>query len=60
MTASLIPHAKLSLYEGCGHSVFFEAAERFNGELLSFVDQVELIRSGAMPRRAVHVPAGRS
>jgi pimeloyl-ACP methyl ester carboxylesterase len=60
MTASLIPHAQLSLYEGCGHSVFFEAAERFNGELLSFVDDVALMRSGALPRRAVQAPAGRS
>jgi pimeloyl-ACP methyl ester carboxylesterase len=38
ITARLIPHATLSLYDGCGHSVFFEAAERFNAELTSFVD----------------------
>lgn len=38
ITARLIPHATLSLYDGCGHSVFFEAAERFNDELVRFVD----------------------
>jgi pimeloyl-ACP methyl ester carboxylesterase len=38
ITARLIPHATLSLYDGCGHSVFFEATERFNAELESFVD----------------------
>ncbi|WP_412065782.1 alpha/beta fold hydrolase [Rhizobium sp. SYY.PMSO] len=37
ITARLIPHATLSLYDGCGHSVFFEAAERFNAELRDFV-----------------------
>jgi non-heme chloroperoxidase len=37
ITAGLIPHAELSLYEGCGHSVFFEAAERFNNELARLV-----------------------
>ncbi len=37
MTARLVPHARLSLYEGCGHSVFFERPQRFNEELLAFV-----------------------
>ena len=37
VTAGLIPHAQLSLYEGCGHSVFFEAAARFNHELAGLV-----------------------
>lgn len=37
-TARLIPHATLSLYDNCGHSVFFEAADRFNDELIRFVD----------------------
>lgn len=36
-TARLIPHAKLSLYDGAGHSVFYERAEAFNAELAQFV-----------------------
>src|SRR5262249_22946297 len=36
-TAKMIPGAKLSIYEGVGHSLFFEAAPRFNGELAAFV-----------------------
>jgi pimeloyl-ACP methyl ester carboxylesterase len=36
-TARLIPHARLSLYEGCGHSVFHEAREAFNAELAGFL-----------------------
>ncbi|MDW8255365.1 MAG: alpha/beta hydrolase [Chloroflexota bacterium] len=32
-TASVVPGAVLSLYEGVGHSPFFEDAERFNREL---------------------------
>jgi len=36
-TAKMIPGAKLSVYQGVGHSPFFEAAPRFNGELAEFV-----------------------
>jgi non-heme chloroperoxidase len=36
-TASVIPGAKLSVYEGIGHSPFYEDAERFNRELAAFV-----------------------
>lgn len=36
-TASLISGAKLSIYEGVGHSPFWEDARRFNSELLAFV-----------------------
>lgn len=36
-TARMIPGAKLSVYEGIGHSPFFEDAPRFNGELTAFV-----------------------
>jgi pimeloyl-ACP methyl ester carboxylesterase len=36
-TAKLIPGAKLSIYQGVGHSPFFEAAPRFNAELAPFV-----------------------
>jgi len=32
-----IPGAKLSIYQGVGHSPFFEAAPRFNAELAAFV-----------------------
>jgi non-heme chloroperoxidase len=36
-TASIIPGAKLSIYEGVGHSPFYEDAARFNAELAAFV-----------------------
>jgi pimeloyl-ACP methyl ester carboxylesterase len=36
-TASVIPGAKLSVYEGIGHSPFYEDAPRFNTELAGFV-----------------------
>src|SRR5215213_9283277 len=36
-TASTVPDARLSLYEGIGHSPFFEDAPRFNSELAEFV-----------------------
>jgi pimeloyl-ACP methyl ester carboxylesterase len=36
-TASVIPGAKLSIYEGIGHSPFYEDAPRFNSELAAFV-----------------------
>jgi len=36
-TASVIPGAKLSVYDGIGHSPFYEDASRFNGELSAFV-----------------------
>ena len=32
-----VPHAKLSWFDGCGHSPFAEDAERFNDELFAFV-----------------------
>jgi pimeloyl-ACP methyl ester carboxylesterase len=36
-TAKMIPGAKLSVYQGVGHSPFFEATPRFNAELAEFV-----------------------
>jgi non-heme chloroperoxidase len=36
-TASTIPGAKLSIYDGIGHAPFFEDADRFNAELAAFV-----------------------
>ena len=36
-TASVIPGAKLSVYDGIGHSPFYEDAPRFNSELAAFV-----------------------
>jgi non-heme chloroperoxidase len=36
-TASAVPKAKLSLYEGIGHAPFWEDAPRFNRELAAFV-----------------------
>jgi non-heme chloroperoxidase len=32
-----MPHATLSIYEDVGHSLFYEAAGRFNCELTAFV-----------------------
>ena len=37
MTASTIPHARLSWFDDCGHSPFVEDATRFNAELAAFV-----------------------
>src|SRR6516165_9790732 len=36
-TAKMIPGAKLSVYQGIGHSPFFKDAPRFNAELAAFV-----------------------
>lgn len=36
-TVKMIPGAKLSVYQGVGHSPFFEATPRFNAELAEFV-----------------------
>jgi non-heme chloroperoxidase len=36
-TASIIPGAKLSIYQGIGHAPFYEDAPRFNSELAAFV-----------------------
>ena len=36
-TASVIPGAKLSVYQGVGHAPFYEDAARFNAELAGFV-----------------------
>jgi non-heme chloroperoxidase len=36
-TASVIPGAKLSIYDGIGHAPFYEDAPRFNSELAAFV-----------------------
>jgi non-heme chloroperoxidase len=36
-TAKMIPGAKLSVYQGIGHSPFFEDPSRFNAELAGFV-----------------------
>jgi non-heme chloroperoxidase len=36
-TASVIPGAKLSIYDGTGHSPFYEHAPRFNSELAALV-----------------------
>jgi non-heme chloroperoxidase len=35
--AATVPGAQLSMYEGVGHSPFYEAAERFDRELAEFV-----------------------
>ena len=38
-TASVVPGAKLSVYEDVGHAPFLEQPERFNRELAAFVTQ---------------------
>ncbi len=38
MIGEVIGHARLSWYDNCGHSPFYEQAERFNRELAAFVD----------------------
>jgi pimeloyl-ACP methyl ester carboxylesterase len=38
ITASLIPHAQLQWHDDCGHSPFFEDADRFNAELADFIE----------------------
>lgn len=37
MTVSAIPQARVSWFDGCGHSPFCEDASRFNDELTAFV-----------------------
>lgn len=38
LAASTIAHARLSWFDGCGHSPFVENAARFNDELAAFVE----------------------
>lgn len=38
MTLNALPHARVSWFDGCGHSPFAEDAARFNKELLAFVE----------------------
>jgi pimeloyl-ACP methyl ester carboxylesterase len=40
-TAKMTPGAKLSVYQGIGHSPFFEDAPRFNAELVAFVRRAQ-------------------
>jgi non-heme chloroperoxidase len=42
-TAKMIPGAKLSVYQGVGHSPFFEDAPRFNAELAAFVRNAQKV-----------------
>jgi pimeloyl-ACP methyl ester carboxylesterase len=41
--ATLIPGCALSIYEGVGHSPFFEDPQRFNRELAAFVRRVQAV-----------------
>ena len=41
-TAAVVPGARLSMYEGIGHSPFAEDAPRFNRELAEFVRHVQI------------------
>lgn len=41
MTAEAIQGARVSWYDACGHSPFYEHAERFNHELAAFVADIE-------------------
>ena len=50
ITKELIPHAEASWFADCGHSVFFEAPERFNTELRDFVEGAQRrIETGRSP-----------
>jgi non-heme chloroperoxidase len=42
-TGKMIPGAKLSVYQGIGHSPFFEDAPRFNAELAAFVRSAQKV-----------------
>jgi pimeloyl-ACP methyl ester carboxylesterase len=42
-TARMIPGARLSVYQGIGHSPFFEDPERFNAELAAFVRSAQRV-----------------
>ncbi len=42
-TAKMIPGAKLSVYQGIGHSPFFEDAPRFNAELAAFTRSAQKV-----------------
>ncbi|HEY1385465.1 MAG TPA: alpha/beta hydrolase [Dongiaceae bacterium] len=44
LTAALIPGARLSLYQGIGHTPFVEDAARFNRELAEFVSAANGMR----------------
>ncbi len=58
MSAALVPHARLSLVEGCGHSIFFERPAAFNAELAQFVSEIAGTATGPAPhRRAKAGPA---
>ena len=46
MTASAIPGSRISWYDDCGHSPFYEHAERFNRELEEFASQIEIRHGG--------------
>jgi pimeloyl-ACP methyl ester carboxylesterase len=46
MTAAAIKGARISWYDDCGHSPFFEHAERFNRELDAFVSSIEAADGG--------------
>ena len=43
-TAAQIPGARLSIYEGIGHSPFAEDTARFNRELAAFVSAAQVNR----------------
>jgi pimeloyl-ACP methyl ester carboxylesterase len=42
-TAKMVPGAKLSVYQGIGHSPFFEDPARFNAELAAFVRSAQKV-----------------
>ncbi len=44
LTAALAPGARLSMYEGIGHTPFLEDAARFNRELAEFATAAQTVR----------------
>jgi non-heme chloroperoxidase len=55
--ASVFPHGKLSIYPDVGHSPFFEAADRFNGELADFARETLVAQARTKWGDAHHEPA---
>ncbi|WP_407936867.1 alpha/beta fold hydrolase [Jiella pelagia] len=37
-TAQMVEHAKLLVYEGIGHTPFWEASDRFNADVTAFIE----------------------
>ena len=52
MTVAAIPQARVSWFDGCGHSPFAEDASRFNDELMGFVQSCHALPDRGLPARS--------